>query len=109
MDGEIDDGWVGDKEYPDREQGEGTRVGAGLRCYRILSAILNIQMYSTMMEGTFSVGSLEEFKSKTKATEERKAGKSRAGRWKRRRAQRTFSMNYRKDMGCWVEERTEAV
>lgn len=97
------------KEYPDREQGEGNREGAGLRCYRILSAIMNIQMHSTMMEGTFSVGSLEGFNSKTKATEARKAGKSRAERWKRRRAQRTFSLNYRKDMGCWEEERTEAV
>lgn len=31
VDGEIDDGWVGvKKEYPDREQGEGNREGAGL-------------------------------------------------------------------------------
>lgn len=71
VDGEMDDGWVGEwmgvgKDYPDGEQGQGNREEAGLRCCRTLSAMMNMQMYSVMVEGAFLAGSLEGFNRKIK-------------------------------------------
>lgn len=45
-----------------------TEREVGLQCYRTLSAILNIQTYSTMREGAFLVGSLEGLNSIIKTT-----------------------------------------